>query len=174
VNVGFMAIEVNVEELVVRGNIEKLAESGYGSRCGDKCLKLSPYEALYLFIKGKIALKRGDKRLDLRDALKLLSNKTQNLWLGFTVYANLRDRGYIVKKGFTDAEVEFRVYERGDKPGLKPAKYIVRVISEGRVLSVREMLDMIQYARRLRKELILAIVDANGGVTYYSANQVEV
>lgn len=169
-----MVIEVSVEELVIRSNVEKLVESGYGSRCGDNCLKLNPYEALYLFTKGKIVLKKEDKRLDFEDAVKLLSGKTKNLWLGFTVYSNLRDRGYIVKEGFTDADVEFRVYGRGDKPGLKPAKYIVRVVSEGRVLSVQEMLDLIQYARRLRKELILAIVDANGGVTYYSANQVEV
>ncbi len=170
-----MSAELDLEELKVtsRQLAQRLYESGFGEWGPDGGLRLEPYEALYLASKGRVRLLQGGREVEFDRAAQYFLKRDPRVWLKYTIFSDLRNRGYIVKRGFTERVVEFRVYERGDKPGQRPAKYIVRVLQEGESLDVGRLLDMIHYARRLRKDLVLAIVDSQGDVVYYQASQVE-
>lgn len=152
---------------------DRLYKSGYGE-IENGYLKFETYEVLYLLEKGDIVLSRNGKIIESKEAISYILSLDPEVWLKYIVYSDLRRRGYIVKKGFNDKAVEFRVYEKGNKPGKKPAKYLIRAFAEGSELSIRALEELIEYAIRARKELVLAIVDAQGDVVYYSASKAEV
>jgi tRNA-intron endonuclease len=155
------------------GIMGELYDSGYGTII-DKKLKLETFEALYLIEKGKLILVDNEHELNFEESIERLSKIDKKLWIKYTVYNDLRNRGYIVKPGFAQNEVEFRIYDKNAKPGKEPAKYLLRVLIEGEPISMKELMDMVKSARDSRKDLIIAIIDAQGDVAYYEVSEVKV
>jgi len=75
----------------------------------------------------------------------------------------LRERGYFVQPSVTD----FRVYPRGGKPNVTPSKYFVHVVTERKPMALQQLIDNLQAALNVRKEMVLAIVDEESDITYY-------
>ena len=102
----------------------ELAKKGYGSR-GPKGLVLEPWEALYLLEKGKLKVLKGPEgqALDFQELLRVLKTKDEWIWVKYLIYRDLRERGYVVKKGFGRG-VAFRLYGRGEY-GRKTARFLV-------------------------------------------------
>jgi len=91
----------------------------------------------------------------------------------FTVYRDLRNRGYIVKSGFKFG-THFRVYDRGVNPyktGGKETKehtkYNVHAYPENHVLTPQEWSRYVRLSHNIRATALMAIVDEEGDVTYY-------
>lgn len=147
---------------------KELHSNGYFGELEGEKLGLSPVEALYLVKRGRIeVLGEGEAPMDFRGLLTALNPATRQLWTDYLVYSDLRDRGYIVRPGFTQGG-SFRLYKRGTEVGEEAAKSLVYVLSEGKPITVLRLSEIAREARTLRKEPIFAVVDSQGDLTYYS------
>jgi tRNA-intron endonuclease len=82
------------------------------------------------------------------------------------VFKDLRQKGYVVKTALKFG-AEFRIYEKGSKPGNKHAKWIVFAEHESKKLSWHEFSAKNRVAHSTKKNLLLAIVDEEADITYY-------
>ncbi|MDI9620129.1 MAG: tRNA-intron lyase [Candidatus Nezhaarchaeota archaeon] len=158
------------ERLTVKGEeAVKLRELGYYGEVDEKGnVVLDPVEAAYLLEKGALSLDFQGKSLDFHEFTQLMLMRNPIFWYRYLVYSDLKRRGYTVKPGFSTSDVEFRLYRRGVEIGREGAKYIVFGVVEGKPIDLRSLIEKAREARNLRKELVTAIVDAQGEVCYYS------
>ncbi len=147
-----------------------LAKKGYGSR-GSEGLVLEPWEALYLVEKGRLEVVKGpgEPAMGFQELLRLFKALDEWIWAKYLIYRDLRERGYVVKKGFGPG-MTFRLYDRGDY-GRKPAKFLVYGILEGSPVKVSDLEEAVREAQASNKELILAVVERRGEVIYYSLGE---
>lgn len=151
----------------------ELVSSGqFGSLLEDGKVQLSLLEATYLLEKGRIELFDGrNKPLAYEDLITKAKRFEKNFWIRYTVFKNLRDRGYIVKTALKFG-ADFRVYDRGIKPGEDHAKWIVYPVYEGDSLTWFEFSAKNRVAHSTRKRLMIGAVDDEGDVTYWEVKWV--
>lgn len=155
-----------------KDDAKQLYQSGfYGEMAEDGRLLLNDVEGLYLLDLGRINVfnDRGEP-LSFQELIERLHRKDANIWDKFLIYSDLRKRGLTVKPGFRS--LEFRVYRRGAVVGQEAAKYIIDGVREGADINISELSDIVREARSSRKELILAVIDGQGEVTYYEVSQI--
>ena len=142
-------------------------KSRYGHVLKDGSVQVSLIEGLYLLEKGKIEV--FDKRKKVYDAeryIKKASKVEKFFGTRYSVFSNLRSRGYIVKTALKFG-ADFRVYDRGVKPGEDHAKWIVYPVNEANVLTWYEFAAKNRVAHSTKKRLLMGIVDEESDVTYY-------
>lgn len=151
----------------------KLLSRGYGSEDPERNLIVYSYpEALYLVENDRIRILADDgSELDFNQLLETLKQLDENVWRDYVVYRDLRERRYVVKDG-VNRELRFRVFERG-KYGKEPAKYLVAPVMEGRNVLIEKLLEWLSACRKMRKELVIAVVDRRNEVIYYKATLVD-
>ena len=151
----------------------ELSQSGqYGNVLGDGKVQLSLLEGLYLFEKKKISIFDGrNKELTYEDYINKAKRHEKNFWIRYTTFKDLRDRGYIVKTALKFG-ADFRVYDRGVKPGEDHAKWIIYPVHEGESLTWYEFSAKNRVAHSTRKRLMIAAVDDEGDVTYWEVKWV--
>ena len=123
-------------------------------------------EALYLLEKGKMDIFDKKKKIDADEFVKRASKKDPRFWTRYCVFRDMRSRGYIVKTALKFG-ADFRVYERGKKPGEEHAKWIVYPVHESEGLTWYEFAAKNRVAHSTKKNLLLGIVDDEGDVTFY-------
>ena len=129
-------------------------------------------EALYLVENGWMrVLNSQDIELDFNMLLEELKQLDENVWRDYVIYRDLRNRKYVVKDGFSE-ELRFRVFERG-KYGKEPARYVIAPIVEGKNLPIKRLQEWLVTCRKMRKELLIAVVDRRNEVVYYKARLVD-
>ena len=143
----------------------------YGTLLENGRLQLSLPETMYLLDKGRIALYSGKKKLDADDFLAKAQKIEPTFWTRYKVFKDLRDRGYIVKTALKFG-ADFRVYERGIKPGEDHAKWIVYPQHESSTMTWHEFSAKNRVAHSTRKRLLIGVVDDEGDVTYYEVRWV--
>ena len=142
-------------------------QSRYGSLLEDGKVQLSLLEALYLVEKGRIKVADGkNKKVNFDAFLKKAQNLEPNFWIRYCVFKTMRDRGYIIKTALKFG-ADFRVYDRGVKPGEDHAKWIIYPVHESSTLTWYEFAAKNRVAHSTRKRLMIGIVDEEGDVTYY-------
>lgn len=146
------------------------AKSRFGEMLGGK-VNYSLVEALYLLHKGKLEIAKGKKNLSADDLTRIALRKDKNFETKYRVFSDLRDKGYIVKTALKFG-ADFRVYEKGVKMGEDHAKWIVFPVHESKVLTWHEFSAKNRVAHSTKKNLLIAIVDDEGDVTYYEAKWV--
>ncbi len=157
-------------ENVVAEDKKKAASLYDASRFGEVVGKEYHYslvEALYLLEKGKMSCydSKGD-RLNFQKFVNRARKVEPNFWVRYCVFKDIRDRGYIIKTALKFG-ADFRVYDRGIKPGEDHAKWIVFPVHEAETLTWFEFAAKNRVAHSTKKNLLLAIVDAEGDVTFY-------
>ena len=140
-------------------------KSNYGEIAEDK-VYYSLVEALYLLDKRRVVVYDGKKKLDFDSFLKKARELEPNFYTRFVVYRDMRNRGYIVKTALKFG-ADFRIYEKGVKPGQEHAKWILFPVYEGSTLTWHDFAAKNRVAHSTRKRLLLAIVDDEGDVTFY-------
>jgi len=132
-------------------------------------LQLAPIEALHLLDRGKIRVvgKKSGKELSFDELSSKLARRDPDLMLKYSVYSDLRSRGYVVKTGLKFG-AHFRVYERGESPGEAHAPYLVHAMPEGSRLTPADLARAVRLAHSVRKRMLFAVVDDEGDITYYS------
>ncbi len=146
----------------------ELFEQGrFGTLHKDGKIELSFLEALYLTEKDRIELVDGRGKPVKTDALqKKIARREKNFWPRYCTFRDIRDRGYIIKTALKFG-ADFRVYDRGVKPGDDHAKWIVYPVRETEHLTWYEFAAKNRVAHSTKKRLLMAIVDEEGDVTYY-------
>jgi len=142
-------------------------QSRYGSLLDEGKIQLSLLEALYLMEKGKVDILDGRKKsMDFENYLKRAQRLEPNFWTRYCVFRDIRNRGYIVKTALKFG-ADFRVYDRGVKPGEDHARWVVYPINEGSTLTWHEFSAKNRVAHSTKKRLMIGIVDEENDVTYY-------
>ncbi len=146
---------------------DSLIASGYGTARAHGALALSALEAAYLHERETICLTdaRGTPLTESQIARRA-SKSDPEFWLRLVVYSDFRSRGYVIKTALKYG-ADFRVYERGVKPGHDHSKWIVYPVHERAAFGWREFVAKNRVAHATRKHLVLAIVDDEGGVLFY-------
>jgi tRNA-intron endonuclease len=147
--------------------VPDLYEQGYFGRPLGKGLELSLVEAAYLLDRSRISVSSDGEGLDFKSFFQLASSLERGFEFRYVVYKDLRERGYYVQPGRPD----FRVYPRGGHPGKTPAEFYVLVISERMPLPLKDIVEAARVAGRMRKRLMLAIVDEESDITFYEARE---
>ncbi len=134
-------------------------------------LKLDIIEAIYLSEIGKLDVRKGKAVMGLEKLFRLGNELLDNFEIRYIVFRDLRQRGYVVKAGAKP--LDFRVLPRGGIPGKKPSKYWVLAISERGKFDLRKVIEVVKRVRKVKKTLLLAVVDEESDLTYYKAKIVE-
>ena len=159
--------------------IEKVVLVGFGSEANDlygkgrfgeiikENLQLSLLESLYLVGKGKlIVVNQQNKEISENTLMKKAVKQEPNFWTRFCVYKDMRDRGYVVKTALKFG-ADFRVYDRGVKPGEAHAKWILYPVQESSGLTWHEFAAKNRVAHSTKKKLMVGVVDDEADVSYW-------
>jgi tRNA-intron endonuclease len=153
-------------------NSEEFSSRGYGT-ASNGALLLTLYEALYLLDKGMLEVKdEKGKSIDFQSLLQRYECIDENAWAKYLTYRDLRSRGYAIREGFGSG-VDFRVYERGEY-GKDTAKYLILSIQEGKPISLEDLANALKQCQRLKKELILTVMNRRGETVYYSVSELQI
>ena len=130
-------------------------------------VQISLIEAFYLIEKERLLLQDGrGKAISTGTFLKKAQKLDPNFWVKYRVFRDIRNRGYIIKTALKFG-AEFRVYERGVKPGEDHAKWIIYPVHEASTLTWHDFSAKNRVAHSTKKRLLIGIVDEEGDVTYY-------
>jgi len=142
-------------------------QSRFGTLNEGGKVELSLLEALYLLERERLYIKsESGKSLLFETYVKKARKVEPNFWIRYVVFRDMRNRGYIIKTALKFG-ADFRVYDRGVKPGEDHAKWIVFPVHEASVYTWHEFSAKNRVAHSTRKRLLLGIVDAEEDVTYY-------
>ena len=140
-------------------------QSRFGEQKEGKIL-YSVFEALYLLEKGKLELIHNKKKLKFEQLLGKFKEQDNRVETKYVVFKNMRDRGYVVKTALKFG-AEFRVYDKGVKPGQDHAKWILYPVKESDSLTWHDFSAKNRVAHSTKKNLLIGIVDEEKDVTYY-------
>ncbi|MFW9876278.1 MAG: tRNA-intron lyase [Candidatus Thorarchaeota archaeon] len=160
-----------VQERVLTENSNEARElynqSRYGTLLEDGKVQLSLIEALYLAEKEKLELYDGkNKKIDPEKFLKKVGKKEPNFLVRYAVFRDMRNRGYIIKTALKFG-ADFRVYDRGVKPGEDHARWVVYPVHEGSSLTWYEFAAKNRVAHSTKKRLLIGVVDDERSVSYW-------
>jgi len=144
-------------------------KSRFGKTLADGRVQLSLFEAFYLLEKKRLEVLDGrNKPIDSDKFLKRAKRVGTNFWIRYQVFKDMRDRGYIIKTALKFG-ADFRVYDRGVKPGEDHARWIVYPVHEGSSLTWHDFAAKNRVAHSTKKRLMMGIVDDEGDVSYWEA-----
>ncbi len=145
---------------------------------GNEILVLSAVEVLLLIERNRILLyldnnKEDNNLYDFEGILTYLTQFDDRLWQKYTIYMDLRKRGYIVRAGYGEG-LDFRVYKRGADFEKDSAKFLIYPVFEGYPIDLKDLDKMSRVAMSSRKDLVVATVDRLSKPIYYSVNKFEI
>jgi tRNA-intron endonuclease len=140
-------------------------KSRFGEKNKEK-VEYSSVETLFLVEDGKMKVFSGAKELNEESLMKKFKKSDKKIEVKSVVFSDLRKRGYIVKTALKFG-AEFRVYNKGIKPGEDHAKWILYTVKENDSLSWHDFAAKNRVAHSTQKNLLIGIVDEEGDVSYY-------
>ena len=142
-------------------------QSRYGELLDDGRVHLSLIEALYLAEKKRlIVYDSRNKEIDFEKLLNKSKKIEPNFWVRYCVYKDIRNRGYIIKTALKFG-ADFRIYDRGVKPGEDHARWVVFPVHESSSLTWYEFSAKNRVAHSTKKRLLIGCVDDEGDCTYW-------
>lgn len=142
-------------------------QGAFGTLLESGKVQLSLPEALYLLEKGKVEVLDARQKPLTSEAFILRAKRVEpNFWIRYCAFKDMRNRGYIVKTALKFG-ADFRVYDRGVRPGQDHARWIVYPVHEGEELTWYEFAAKNRVAHSTKKRLMMAIVDDEGDVSYW-------
>ena len=151
--------------------IQLCRKSSFGEQIEEK-IQYTLSEAYFLVEKNKLSIISGNKELPKTDLIKKFQRIDKKFNIKYPVFKDLREKGYVVKTALKFG-ADFRVYEKGAKPGNKHAKWIVFTEYESKKTSWHEFSAKNRVAHSTHKNLLLAILDEEGDITYYEVRWVK-
>jgi len=102
------------------------------------------------------------KIVEVRTADKKIETK-------LPVFSDLRKKGYIIKTALKFG-AEFRVYDKGYKPGQSHARWILYTAKEHESINWHDFAAKNRIAHSTNKTLLISIVDEESDVSYYEVS----
>nr|KXH72708.1 MAG: hypothetical protein AM325_01400 [Candidatus Thorarchaeota archaeon SMTZ1-45] len=166
------AIFENGKGYVGSEDADRISQQGfYGNRIDGNRLELDSVELLHLLERKRLIVRRPNGETIGPDSIvNELLDEDPDLWTRYLVFRDLRSRGYAVRQGFGGG-IGFRIYARGEKPGVASASQLVYVLKEGVPISLSDLDMVTKTAAGSRKKLVFALVDQNGEVNFYRVAQ---
>jgi len=127
-------------------------------------VELSSEEALYL-----VENKKVDVGISFDNLRRRFNRSNKNFDERYSVFRDLRTRGYVIKSGLKFG-CDFRVYDKGSRPGKAHAKWLVFSTKENAKSSWKEMSGMARVANSTKKNVLVGIVDSENGVSYFEVS----
>lgn len=146
-------------------------KSCFGAPVGEK-IQYTLTEAFFLAEKDKLDIFSRNKKLTKKELLDKFSRIDKKFIIKYPVFKDLRERGYIIKTALKFG-ADFRVYEKGKKPGKAHAKWVLFVDHESKKLTWHEFSAKNRVAHSTKKNLLLAIVDEEGDISYYEVKWIK-
>ena len=142
----------------------------YGSRIGDR-LEVSLLEAGYLVETGQLVLRSAATRRTVSpERYRALARRLDPRFAErLAAYRALRERRLVVKTGFKYG-AHFRAYPRN--PEHAHARYLIQAVPSSHVASWPEVAGGIRVAQGVRKEFLVASVDAEKPVRFLALERV--
>ena len=140
-------------------------KSNFGEIVGEK-IHYSLSETLFLVEKSKMEIYSRSKKISTRELLNKFRRIDKRIQIKYPVFKNLREKGYILKTALKFG-ADFRVYDRGIKPGEDHAKWIIYAVKEGNTMTWYEFAAKNRVAHSTKKMLMIGIVDDEDDITYY-------
>jgi tRNA-intron endonuclease len=143
----------------------------YGYPLSGGGLELDLLEAVYLVESARLEVLMDGEPLSMDRMVARASSAHRDFEIKYIVYRDLRSRGFLVKTA--GEEFDFRVFPRGGTPNSTQTKNWVSAISERSIFKIVPFMTEMERSERSRKELLIAIVDEEGDITYYHADRSE-
>ena len=140
-------------------------KSHFGEKVGEK-MQYTLSEALFLVEKGKMEIYSKNEKIPKAELFKKFQRIDKKFSIKYPVFKDLRQKGYVVKTALKFG-ADFRVYEKGKKPGKAHAKWIVFAEHESKKISWQDFSAKNRVAHSTKKNLLIAILDEEGDITYY-------
>ncbi|MBN1645744.1 tRNA-intron lyase [Candidatus Woesearchaeota archaeon] len=142
-------------------------QSAYGQKLDDGKIQLNLCEGLFLLEKGRLELVDGrGKLIEFESFLTKARRAEPDFWIRYCVFKDMRSRGYIIKTALKFG-ADFRVYDRGIKPGEDHARWIVYPVHEGEQLTWYDFAAKNRVAHSTKKRLLMGVVDDENDVSYW-------
>lgn len=142
-------------------------QSRYGFILENGKVQLSLIESAYLMEKGTLELfSDTNRKIEIEKFVKKAIKLEPNFWIRYCVFKDIRNRGYIIKTALKFG-ADFRVYDRGVKPGEDHAKWIIYPVHESSTLTWYEFSAKNRVAHSTKKRLLIAVLDAENDITYW-------
>ena len=133
----------------------------------DNKVYLSFIEAAYLHEKERIkVVDKRNREISKSNFLKKSKKHIPDFQIRYSVFKDIRDRGYIIKTALKFG-ADFRIYDRGVKPGEDHARWIVYPVLESQKLTWYEFAAKNRVAHSTKKRLLIGVVDDEGDVSYW-------
>jgi len=146
-------------------------KSRFGERVKDK-IEYSLVESIFLVSESKMEVYLNSKLISETNLLKKFRKIDKKIEIKSAVFSDLRKKGYIVKTALKFG-AEFRVYDRGVRPGDDHAKWILYTTSESDNFDWHDFSAKNRVAHSTKKKLLIAIVDDESDVLYYEVSWVK-
>ena len=141
----------------------------FGEKSGEKIYYTLP-ESLFLVEQKKMQIyDHRDEKISIKKLMQKFQRIDKKFKTKYIVFKDLRKKGYIVKTALKFG-AEFRVYEKGKKIGKDHAKWILFPVSETQQLTWHDFSAKNRVAHSTKKNLLIAIVDEEGDVSYYEVS----
>ncbi len=145
----------------------------YGEPQSGGSLRLNLLETLYLFESERLKVADQDgKEMDFGQLVTYASRRIQNFEVRYIVYCDLRRRGLIVNLAKEEEGIDFLLYGRGDTPKNSSPIAFIMTISERSMFELDSLFILCRGAEGTGKEVVLAVVDEEGDITYYRTRTV--
>lgn len=165
-----------ISEKITSNTVEAqnlFAENRFGEKFGEKILYSLP-EALFLIQNKKMEIINyyGGK-LTQKEIMKKFERIDKKFKTKYMVFKDLREKGYIVKTALKFG-AEFRVYEKGEKIDKNHSKWILFPVSENSKTTWQDFSAKSRVAHSTKKNLLIAIADEDGSVSYYQVKWMKI
>src|SRR3990172_5858214 len=151
-------IQVQIAESKITSNSIDAFSLYEKSRFGEKKenkIEYSPIESMFLLSEKKISVFSGKKSINEETLLKKVKKTDKKIETKLAVYRDLRKKGYILKTALKYG-ADFRVYERGIKPGENHARWILFTTKETEQLNWHDFAAKNRIAHSTKKNLLIA------------------
>jgi len=143
-------------------------KSSFGEKESGKII-YSGIESLYLVEHGKMQVLSGKKPLDFEQLLIKIRKTDKKADIKLAAFKDLRKKGYILKTALKFG-ADFRVYDKGIKPGQDHALWLLQTFKENSQLQWPDFAAKARVAHSTNKKLLIAIVDEESDVSYYQVS----
>ncbi|MCW8966695.1 MAG: tRNA-intron lyase [Candidatus Pacearchaeota archaeon] len=151
--------------------MQLMKKSSFGELVDSK-VQYSLVEGLFLVKSKKMEVFVGSKKLSEDKIVGKFQRIDKKFSLKFVVFSDLRKKGYVVKTALKFG-ADFRVYDKGSRPGGKHARWVVFVEREASRFSWHDFSAKNRVANSTKKKLLLAIVDEESDVSYYEVGWIK-
>lgn len=151
----------------------QLYNKGYfGEPISGGGVELNIFEALYLLKQERLNVETPvGEEIDEFQLMNSGVDHEESFQKKYFVYEDMRRRGYVVKLASDPAD--FRIFPRGGGPGNTPSKYWIPTQQETEVFNIKNILDILNKVKNIKKKAMIGMVDCEGDVTYYKLSTID-